>query len=116
MTTRAAEEIGPPPDGTRWTVSHLVELAPSEPRARAILDDAETAACAMVASLATLLNPAAIVLGGGVLTAWPELRAKIEAFTRDWSSKAVGSNLLFTLSEGGSDAVLWGAAKATHAF
>lgn len=116
MTTRAAEEIGPAPDGKRWTVSDLVALAPEDPRAQAILGDAETAACAMVASLATLLNPAAIVLGGGVLEAWPELRTKLEAFTRDWSSQAIGDELQFVVSEGGSDAILWGAAMATGAF
>ena len=113
MTTRAAEELGPHPDGRRWTVTDLLELAATNPAAREILKDAEDAACAMVASLATLLNPGAIVLGGGVLQAWPELQEKLEASTRAWVTRAVGDELMFATSEGGSDAILWGAAMAT---
>ena len=113
MIRRAAAEVGPPPDSVRWTVGDLVAAAAHDDRARAILDDAETAACAMVASACTLLNPAAVVLGGGVLAGWPALAGRVEAFAREWAAENVEAGLQFVASTGGSDAVLWGAARAT---
>ncbi len=51
--------------------------------------------------------------GGGVLQGWPELREKIEAFTREHCTPEVTRELSFVPSLGGSDAILWGAAAAT---
>ncbi len=114
MTARAAAEVGPPPAGAAaWTVGALVAAARDDHAAMAILADAETAAGAMVASLCTLLNPAAVVLGGGVLSGWPDLATRIEAFVRGRCTRAVTESLAFKRSMGGSDAVLWGAASAT---
>jgi glucokinase len=111
----AAEELGPAPGGGAWSIDELRLAARQDRRAAAILDEAELAAGAMVAAACTLLNPAAVVLGGGVLVAWPELRARIEAFTRSWCSRPVTERLRFVASAGGADAILIGSAAATGA-
>lgn len=114
MCARALKQVGSPPAGVEfWTVGEILQAARSEPRCRDILDDCELAAGAMVASACTLLNPAAVVLGGGVLAGWPELSQRIEAFTRSWCSQVVSRNLIFVTSRGGADAILWGAAAET---
>jgi glucokinase len=115
MTQRAVDEIGPPPGGRgKWTIGDLVELADRDPRAARILAEAEQAASMLVAGACTLLNPAAVVLGGGVLKGWPALAVRIEAFVRSWCSAAVLEGLRFVRSRGESDAILWGAAEATR--
>jgi len=116
LALRATEDLGALPGGARWTVTALREHALVDARARAILDEAQTAACAMVASLCTLLNPAAVVLGGGVIGAWPALAAEIEAFVRRRCSGPVVDDIVFSASVGGSNAILWGAAAATGHF
>jgi glucokinase len=114
MGERAREELGPPPDGAaKWRVQHIVAAAATDARASAILADAELAATVLVANACTVLNPRAVVLGGGVLEGWPGLRVAIERFTREWCAPAVTTNLRFVSSRGGSDAILWGAAEAT---
>ncbi|HLU37934.1 MAG TPA: ROK family protein [Planctomycetota bacterium] len=116
ITARAWEEIGPPPDGAEaWDLGRLVAAAETDPRAARILEEAEVAATALVANACTLLNPRAVVLGGGVLRGWPALRGAIERFTMRWCSAAVTRNLRFVPSRGESDAILWGAAEATGA-
>ena len=67
----------------------------------------------MVAALCTLWNPAAVVLGGGVTTGWPELPPRLVGYVRDWCTDAVTRDLQFFASLGESDAILWGAAAAT---
>jgi predicted NBD/HSP70 family sugar kinase len=69
----------------------------------------------MVANACTLLNPSAVVLGGGVLTGWPQLGQRIEAHVREVTSRSIHDGLLFVPSLGGSDAILWGAAAVTGA-
>lgn len=113
MQERAQTELGPRQDGQAWDVGEIARRAGTDARARAILADAERAAGSMVASACTLLNPSAVVLGGGVLVGWPELRDKIEVFTRGFCTEPVTRELSFLDSLGGSDAILWGAAAAT---
>lgn len=117
ITERAAEDLGAPP-GTHWSVGDVVAAAARADergtRARAILDEAALAACTLVANACTLLNPAAVVLGGGVLEGWPDLRARIEQQVRAQVREPV-SDVRFVPSLGGSDAILWGAAAATGA-
>ncbi|MHC5065433.1 MAG: ROK family protein [Planctomycetota bacterium] len=114
MCTRAQQEVGAPPDGSRrWTVGKIFAAAESDPRCRAILDDCALAAGAMVASACVLLNPQAVVLGGGVLLGWPDLRGRIESFVQSWCSEVVLRDLSLVSSLGGSDAILWGAAAET---
>lgn len=117
MGLRAAAELGrgPKEDGS-WSVGDVLRAAGDHPAAARILHDAERAATAMVASLCTLLNPAAVVLGGGVMGAWPALFSRIEEGTRQWCSEPVRRGLVFVRSRGGSDAILWGAAAATGVF
>ncbi|MEO6595601.1 MAG: ROK family protein [Planctomycetota bacterium] len=115
---RAVAEIGPAADGV-WTVGGVVTRANAggsgSEAAKSILNEAESAACALVANACTLLNPSAVVLGGGVMAGWPGLRERIEAHTRKVTGRLVHEGLLFAPSLGGSDAILWGAAAATGA-
>lgn len=120
ITERAAEEIGPAPDG-RWTVGNLVSLSresgddPRAATARQILEEAAEAFCALVSNCCVLLNPSAVVLGGGVLAGWPELRDRIVAHVHEMTNEPIRAKLQFVPSVGGSDAILWGAAAATGA-
>ncbi|MFT6081011.1 MAG: glucokinase [Planctomycetota bacterium] len=120
ITERAAEEIGPAPSG-RWTVGDLVVLSQGADydsnagKARQILEEAAEAVCALVSNCCVLLNPSAIVLGGGVLDGWPALRERIVAHVADMTSEPIRAKLEFMPSMGGSDAILWGAAAATGA-
>jgi glucokinase len=119
ITERAAVEVvaaSGSASGT-WTVGAVVAAAAGKgaaaEAARAILDDAASAACTMVANACTVLNPSAVVLGGGVLAGWPQLSQRIETHVRESTSRSIHEGLLFVPSLGGSDAILWGAAAAT---
>jgi len=123
ITERAAEEIGAHKSG-RWTVGSIVELAESsttqEPstaagKARLILEEAAEAVCALVSNCCVLLNPAAVVLGGGVLAGWPGLKPRILQHVHEATNAPIRAELEFVDSMGGSDAILWGAAAATGA-
>jgi glucokinase len=117
ITEMAAEQLGAGPGGKDWTVGALVAASeagsPNAATARAILAQAETAACTLVANACTLLNPRAVVLGGGVLSGWPALEARIVAHVRAATSPMIHRDLRFVPTLGGSDAILWGAAAAT---
>jgi glucokinase len=117
ITERAAADLGPAP-GRLWTVGDVVAAGGANDGraalARAILDEAALAACTLVENACTLLNPAAVVLGGGVIDGWPDLRHRIEQHARSHTRPPV-SDVLFAASLGGSDAILWGAAAATGA-
>jgi glucokinase len=122
ITERALAEIGPPPQGAgaaAWTVGKVVQAAaqpgPGQAAAQAILAEAEAAACALVANACTLLNPGAVVLGGGVLSGWPGLQQRIIAHVPAATSVPIHRELQFVPTLGGSDAILWGAAAATGA-
>ena len=116
ITERAAELLGA--GGAAWTVGAVVAAAatpgPLQARAAEILREAEEAACALVSNCCTLLNPAAVVLGGGVLSGWPELGQRIEAHVAAATSVPIHRQLRFVPTLGGSDAILWGAAAATN--
>ncbi len=112
ITERAAEALGPPPDGERsWTVGAVAKSQALA--ARTILREAEVAAGVLTANACTLWNPRAVVLGGGVLDGWPALAGSVEAFVRSHCSQPIRQHLEFHRSHGGSDAVLLGAAAAT---
>ncbi len=114
ICARAADDLGAPAGGAeRWTVSAIVEAAATDERAKKILIEAEQAASALIAGACTLLNPQAVVLGGGVFQGWPALRETIETRTRQWCEEIVTRDLVFVRSRGESDAILWGAASAT---
>lgn len=116
ITERGAELLGRGPQGG-WTVGAIAKAAggadATAATARAILAEAEAAACALVANACTLLNPAAVVLGGGVLSGWPALEPAIVAHVRAATSPMIHQRLRFVPTLGGSDAILWGAAAAT---
>lgn len=112
VTDRALEEIGPRSDGSAWTVGAVV--AHGSDAARRILADAEAAAIALMANACTLFNPAAVVLGGGMLTGWPALRQVLERRVLQEISAPVRTGMRIVDSLAGSDAILWGAAGATQ--
>lgn len=112
VTDRALEEIGPRADGSAWTVGAVV--AHGSDAARRILADAEAAAIALMANACTLFNPAAVVLGGGMLTGWPALRQVLERRVLQEISAPVRTGMRIVDSLAGSDAILWGAAGATQ--
>mgnify|MGYP003624558628 FL=1 len=128
ITERANEEIGPAPSGS-WSVGDLVALA--EPvaaselgsaaaatpagKARQILEDAAEAFCTLVTNCCVLLNPSAVVLGGGVLSGWPGLQERVVEHVHDMTNAPIRDGLEFVPTLGGSDAILWGAAAATGA-
>jgi glucokinase len=113
IVERAAAELGDAGRRPGLDVGDVV--AHDSDAARAILADAERAACVLVANACTLLNPAAVVLGGGVLRGWPALRPAIERHVRAQCTAPITESLRFVDSLGGSDAILWGAAAATGA-
>lgn len=117
ITEQAEERLGAGPDGGHWTVGAIVKAAKGgdakAATAQAILAEAEAAACALVANACTLLNPRAVVLGGGVLSGWPDLEGRIVAHVRQATSPMIHRELRFVPTLGGSDAILWGAAAAT---
>ena len=110
---RLAAALGPAPDGGMWS-RKAVEAMGSAP-ALAVFEDAALAAAVATANACTLFNPRAVVIGGGLVDVWPELRTRIESFVRRECSKAITRNLRFCGSQGGSDAILLGAAAATRA-
>jgi glucokinase len=113
---RARAAFGAAADG-HWSVQDVLAVAHGDgggaQQARAILADAEQAACILVGNACTLYNPRAVVLGGGVLTAWPGLADRIERHVRQHTANVIHDGLTFAPSLGGSDAILWGAAAAT---
>lgn len=116
---RAGQDLCMPPESAaRWRIDQIVAQARDrgDAGAQAILDDASLAAGSLVASLCTLLNPSAVVLGGGVLKGWPDLRQLIEAYVRDFCAEIITRDLVFAPSRLESDAILWGAAELTGAF
>jgi glucokinase len=117
ITEQGEARLGAGPDNGRWTVGAIVQAArgasPEAAAAQAILAEAEAAACALVANACTLLNPRAVVLGGGVLSGWPDLEGRIVAHVRAATSPMIHRDLRFVPTLGGSDAILWGAAAAT---
>lgn len=113
IVERAAAEIGAQAEAA-WDVGKVVRAADAgNPTARGILADARVAACTLAENACTLLNPGALVLGGGVLSGWPALRSAIEEHVRRSTGAAIHGGLRFAPSLGGSDAILWGAAAAT---
>ena len=115
ITERAQEALGAPESGS-WDVGKVAAAADAgDTRAAEILDEAALAASTMVCNAATLLNPSAIVLGGGVLSGWPGLRDRIITSVRQGTEPNIHADLEFAPSLWGSDAILWGAAAATGA-
>lgn len=99
-----------------WDVGAVVAAAGAGVlTAQQILDEAAAAACTLVANACTVLNPGAVVLGGGVLSVWPALFEQIAEHVRRHTSEPIHDGLTFVRSLGGSDAILWGAAAATGA-
>ena len=89
--------------------------APGAEIAQRILDDAAEAICTIVTNACILLNPRSVVLGGGVLSGWPDLRERIVEHVQASTNEPIRKDLQFVPSLGGSDAILWGAAAATQA-
>ncbi len=115
LVERAVEALGPAPAGLPvWTPQAI--MSHGDPAGLAVLEDAAVAACCVTANACTLWNPRAVVLGGGVIEAWPDLMTRIETFVRAECSASITGKLQFHRSQGGSDAILVGAAAAAGLF
>lgn len=113
MVERAEKEIGPAPGGGEWTVGAIVSQARAgNAAAWRILTQALEAFQILTANLVTLINPAALVLGGGVLQGWPELFGLVEEGIQIHCLSPVKDTYKMALSELGSDAILKGAAAS----
>lgn len=115
---QAQQQLGNPPSefGAQWSAGSVAAVAQRKDatgdRAREILEEAATAAVTLVANACTLLNPQAVVLGGGVLSGWPQLRERICQEVPRRTSPLIHESLRFLPSLGESDAILWGSAAA----
>jgi glucokinase len=114
LTERAAELLHGFPAGA--SVGDLVQRAQQtgEAAATALLDEAATAAALITANLTTLLNPRAIVMGGGVLEGWPQLFDRIATALPEFCHAPVRDHLVLLRSRLGGDALLIGAASLVH--
>jgi glucokinase len=63
-----------------------------------------------VANQVTVLNPARLILGGGVLSHCPGLRRRVVEGVQAWASQTAREGLLVTEAELGDDSGLIGAA------
>jgi glucokinase len=63
-----------------------------------------------VANQVTVLNPARLILGGGVLTHCAGLRRRVVEGVQSWASQVSREGLLITESELGDDSGIIGAA------
>lgn len=75
-----------------------------------LMDEAAKLIGVATANVVTLLNPAVLILGGGVLLGWPELRERIEKGVREHASRASAAELLIAHPALGDDAGVIGAA------
>ncbi|MBF5046173.1 ROK family protein [Aggregicoccus sp. 17bor-14] len=98
-------------DPARLTPVHL-EQAAREGDAEATRVHAQAAhlLALAVANQVTVLNPARLILGGGVLTHCPGLRERVLQGVQDWSGRTAREGLLVLDAELGDDSGLIGAA------
>lgn len=112
MALRAEAEVGPAPAGG-WTVGRILEAAlRGDAGARRIQDEALEAFQVLTANCITLCNPGVVVMGGGVLSGWPELPERIQDSFGRLLLDPARSDTPVLRSRLGSRAILLGAAVA----
>ncbi len=98
-------------DAARVTPVTLEQAADAgDPAAREVYERAAQFLAMAVANQVTVLNPARLILGGGVLTHCPGLRRRAVEGVQAWASQTAREGLLITEAELGDDSGLIGAA------
>ncbi|HET9450858.1 MAG TPA: ROK family protein [Aggregicoccus sp.] len=107
------------PELQRLSGGHPAQLTPltleraalaGDPAAREVHARAGQMLALAVANQVTVLNPARLILGGGVLTNCPQLRRQVLEGVQAWSSRTSREGLLIADAELGDDSGLIGAA------
>ena len=93
---------------TPVTLEHAAEAG--DPEAREVYERAGLMLAMAVANLVTVLNPARLILGGGVLTHCPGLRRRVLEGVQAFASNTSREGLLIAEAELGDDSGLIGAA------
>jgi glucokinase len=99
---------GDPARVTPVTLEHAAEAG--DPEAREVYERAGLMLGMAVANQVTVLNPARLILGGGVLTHCPGLRRRVLEGVQAFSSNTSREGLLIAEAELGDDSGLIGAA------
>jgi len=100
-------------DSSRATPSRIEEaVAAGDADAALLWEETGELLGDAAANLVTVLNPARLVLGGGVLLGCPLLRARVEARLRERVSASAGQALAVVRTSLGDDAGVMGAALA----
>ncbi|MBZ4416240.1 ROK family protein [Myxococcus sp. RHSTA-1-4] len=98
-------------DAARITPVTLEQAAEAgDAEAREVYERAARFLAVAVANQVTVLNPARLLLGGGVLTHCPGLRRHVVEGVQAWASQTAREGLLITEAELGDDSGLIGAA------
>lgn len=99
---------GDPARITPVTLERAAELG--DPDAREVYERASNFLALAVANMVTLLNPARLILGGGVLTHCPGLRLRLVEGVQTYSTRTSREGLFVADAELGDDSGLIGAA------
>ncbi|MFP2933377.1 ROK family protein, partial [Pyxidicoccus sp. 3LG] len=99
---------GDPARVTPVTLEQAAEAGDAE--AHEVYERAARFLALAVANQVTVLNPARLILGGGVLNYCPGLRRRVIEGVQEWSSQTSREGLLITEAELGDDSGLIGAA------
>jgi len=100
-------------DGGAPTMSHVDALATAgDADMRALVEDLSDLLGVAIANAITILNPAVLVLGGGVLTRCPFLSGRVVDKTRALANAPAARNLVVAFGALGEAAGLIGAARA----
>ncbi|HZI04046.1 MAG TPA: ROK family protein, partial [Archangium sp.] len=99
---------GDPARVTPVTLEHAAEAGDAE--AREVYERAGLMLAMAVANVVTVLNPARLILGGGVLTHCPGLRRRVLEGVQAFASNTSREGLLIAEAELGDDSGLIGAA------
>lgn len=99
---------GDPARITPVTLEQAAEAGDVE--AREVYERAARFLAVAVANYVTVLNPARLILGGGVLSHCPGLRRRVEEGVREWSSRTSREGLLIADAELGDNSGIIGAA------
>lgn len=110
VSGRALEERYLERTGVRQTGSSILQSPwEGDPRASGLLEEYLDDLCNGIASLVAVLNPQAVILGGGVARSLPPYVPQVEKKVLSLLSRAAAQNFSLVLSELGDSSMLLGA-------